>query len=171
MKSYTITCPTHGQMQLYGDGDIKCPMCEAEDSKVSPGEPHICPCDGTCVAKILDLESSNLAQKMALEAISNNEHLKTEQTLKYPTYCEYDDCACMKTIAKEALSPSSPNSITEAIGEAEKFLESLVKGPVPKKICEGCGEYHLLDSDYGLMRLYAEKILNRLRALGTKEGV
>ena len=50
-------------------------------------------------SRILALESSNLAQKMALEMISNHEHLKTEETIKYPKG------GCMKVVrGKESIS-------------------------------------------------------------------
>lgn len=50
------------------------------------------------------LKAENLVKTKALEAISNNEHLKEEETIRWPTYCEYNDCSCMATIARDALS-------------------------------------------------------------------
>ena len=38
MKLYSIDCPTHGILQIYGDGTESCPRCEgeAENSKAIP---------------------------------------------------------------------------------------------------------------------------------------
>jgi len=50
--------------------------------------------------------------------------------------------------------------------ETREFIGSIAKGLVPKKLCDGCGHYHILDSDYALMVQYAKSFLPKSEGKG-----
>ena len=50
--------------------------------------------------------------------------------------------------------------------ETREFIGSIAKGLAPKKLCDGCGHYHILDSDYALMVQYAKSFLPKSEGKG-----